>query len=248
MPVRETIADLMRATAGIDMAPPTAAVIVAAGNSVRMGGGTSKQLLELCGIPVLAHTLKAFQRSRMIDEIVVVARPEDHAAIYRLKEEFGITKLTQVVGGGKTRAESVKNGVAAISKHAKYVAIHDGARCLITPDMIRRVLRAAYIHRAATAATTVTDTVKIANKRGFIDKTVDRKQVWLAQTPQVFHADLYHAALATAKVQAITDDNQLMEQIGFPVKLVNCGNENLKITTPEDIGRAEDILTRRKKA
>ena len=248
MPMRETIADLMRATAGVDMAPPTAAVIVAAGNSVRMGGGTSKQLLELCGIPVLAHTLKAFQHSRMIDEIVVVTRPEDRTTVKRLQDEFGITKLTQIVQGGETRAESVKNGVAAIGKHIRYVAIHDGARCLVTPDMIRRVLRAAYIHRAATAATTVTDTVKLANKRGFIDKTVDRRHVWLAQTPQVFHADLYRAALATAKTQAVTDDNQLMEQIGFPVKLVNCGHENLKITTPEDIGRAEDILARRKRA
>ena len=136
----------------------------------------------------------------------------------------------------------------AIGHHVKYVAIHDGARCLVTTDMIKRVLRAAYKHRAASAATTVTDTVKLANKRGFIEKTIDRRYVYLAQTPQVFHVDLYHAALALGKTTLATDDNQLMEDLGVAVKLVNCGPENMKITTPEDIGRAKDILARRKQS
>ncbi len=243
-----TIADALRATAGTDMAPASAAIIVAAGSSVRMGTATSKQFLAVDGVPVLARTLLAFQASRYIDEIVVVARGEDIPAVLELGKTYRIGKLSCVVPGGASRAESVKKGFGAIGKRIKYVAIHDGARCLITPTMIKKVMRAAYLHRAASAACTVHDTVKIANKRGFVEKTVDRATVYLAQTPQVFHADLYRAALACAEGEEFTDDNQLFERVGFPVKLVDCGSENLKITRPEDIGRAEDILRRRKKA
>lgn len=239
------LADAIRAAKGTRMAAPTAAIIVAAGQSTRMKGA-SKQFLEIDGVPVLAHTLRTFQRSRMIDEIIVVVRPEDIAKTRQIKKTYGIHKLTHVVRGGDTRAESVKRGFDAVGHHIKYVAIHDGARCLITTDMIKRVLRAAYKHHAASAATTVTDTVKLATRRGFIEKTVDRRYVYLAQTPQAFHVDLYHAALANAKTTLYTDDNQLMEDLGVSVKLVNCGAENIKITTPEDIGRAKDILARRK--
>jgi len=228
------------------MAPATSAVIVAAGSSTRMGKGVSKQLLKLAGVPVLARTLRAFQQSGYIDEIVVVSRPEDMREISELLTKYGITKPVRLVAGGATRADSVKRGFAAISKKAKYVAIHDGARCLITPAMIKKVLRAAYLHRAATAACTVTDTVKIATKRGFIERTEDRERVWLAQTPQVFHTNLYRAALANVKDNTLTDDNQLIEAIGYPVKLVDCGAENLKITRPEDLPRAEAILAARR--
>ncbi len=247
MPVLQTIADVMRAFAGKDMAPPTAAIIVAAGSSVRMETGCSKQFLELGGVPVLARTLKAFEDCPLIDEIVLVARPEDRDAITQLQLTYRIKKLVTVVDGGATRADSVKNGFDAIGKKIKYVAIHDGARCLVTPDMIRKVLRTAYKHRAASAACPVTDTVKLADKRGFIEQTVDREKVFLAATPQVFHTALYHKALHDAKGRGFTDDNQLMELIRYPVKLVDCGNENLKITTPADIERAEDILARRAK-
>ena len=127
-----TIADVLRATAGTDMAPATSAVIVAAGNSTRMGKGVSKQFLELGGMPVLARTLLAFEKSGYIDEIIVVAKPQDHAAILAMKERYGIKKPLKTVAGGDTRTESVKNGFDAISDKAKFVAIHDGARCLIT--------------------------------------------------------------------------------------------------------------------
>lgn len=226
----------------------TAAIIVAAGSSTRMGGGTSKQLLEVAGIPVLCRTLAAFRASAVIDEIVVVAREEDRAAVTELARKFGLTGGIpfSVVAGGATRALSVQNGFAAVSPKAKYVAIHDGARCLITPSEIERVCRAAYRHRAATAAHPVTDTVKLANSRGFIEKTIDRKKVWLVQTPQVFYADLYRAALANAgDTVNITDDNALMEQIRYPVKPVECDRDNIKITTPDDIFRAVEILRKR---
>ena len=243
----QTIADVLRATAGTDMAPPTSAIIVAAGSSTRMGTEVSKQLLKLDGVPVLAHTLLAFQRSGYIDEIVIVIREEDRSDVEGILQKYGITKPARLVPGGASRAESVQKGFSAISPKAKFVAIHDGARCLITPEMIKRVLRAAYLHKAATAACPVTDTVKLATKRGFIEKTVDRRRVYLAQTPQVFHTDLYRAALENCSSTDLTDDNQLIECIGHPVKLVDCGTENIKLTHPQDLLRARAILEARKK-
>lgn len=245
MLVTEMVADVLRAVSGTDMAPRTSAVIVAAGNSTRMGKKGAKQFLEVNGIPVLAHTLLAFQNARYVDEIVVVAKPSDFALIKQLASAHGITKLSRLVQGGDTRAASVKNGFLFIDKKAKYVAIHDGARCLITPEMIRRVLRAAYRYKAASAATSVSDTVKLADPHGIVEKTLDRDRIYLAQTPQVFHTDLYRAALAKADPEGCTDDNQLMEQLGVAVKLIDCGKENIKITRPEDIRFAELLLAAR---
>ena len=241
-----TVADVLRASVGTDMAPATSAVIVAAGSSTRMGKGVSKQLLKLSGVPVLARTLHAFSASGYIDEIIIVSRAEDMQEITLLLTKYGIKKPVRLVVGGATRADSVKRGIAAVRKKAKFVAIHDGARCLITPQMIKKVLRAAYMHRAATAACTVTDTVKIATKRGFIERTENRDRVWLAQTPQVFDVNLYRAALANVKDDELTDDNQLIEAIGCPIKLVDTGVDNLKITRPEDLPRAEAILAGRR--
>ena len=240
-------ADVIRTASGKHMAPPTAAIIVAAGQSTRMKG-VSKQFLQLDGVPVLVHTLRAFQRSRYIDEIVLVVRKEDEERVRLLVREYRITKLTHIVQGGKTRQESAKRGFAAIHKSMRYVAIHDGARCLVTPDMIKSVLREAYKTGAASAASAVTDTVKLANKRGFIDKTLDRDRVFLVSTPQAFNVDLYYTALEKIGKKDFTDDNQLMEHIGIPVKLVDVGKENVKITTSEDVPFAEYLLQRRNKA
>ena len=245
MAFAEFAADVVLTLGGKDPSPRTAAIIVAAGSSTRMGTKVSKQFLELDGIPVLAHTLRAFQASRYIDEIVVVAREEDMKAVQCLAVTHGITKFSRVVRGGDTRAASVRRGFRKIHPKTRFVAIHDGARCLITPQQIAKVCRAAYRHHAASAACTVSDTVKTANQRGFIAATVDRDKVFLAQTPQVFHADLYRAALAHVTDDRITDDNQLMERIKHPVKLVDCGKENIKITTPDDIELAEFILSKR---
>ena len=243
------VADAVRILGGKDPSPRTAAVIVAAGQSTRMGSTGSKNLLELKGIPVLAHTLLAFENAPCITEIVVVARLEDIGTVYDLKDQYGITKLTEVVRGGKTRALSVKRGFEKIHPKTTYVAIHDGARCLITPEQVVQVCRAAYRNRAATAACGVTDTVKIANRRGFIESTQDRDRVFLAQTPQVFHANLYRAALAWVEehdtIDSLTDDNQIVERVGHPIKLVDLGRDNIKITRPDDLPLAEFILNKR---
>ena len=136
-----------------------------------------------------------------------------------------------------------------VDKKSKFVAIADGARCLITPDQINSVCRAAYKYKAATAAHRSTDTVKIADKKGFIDSTADRNTVWLAQTPQVFRTKLYRAAAYSALKDGVkgTDDNSLVEFIGHPIRLVECGSQNIKITTQEDMAIAEGVLKSRRK-
>lgn len=247
----QRIANLLRTLSGSDKRiRPTSAIIVAAGSSSRMGetGGVTKQHMELLGIPVVVRSLLAFQQCELISEIVVVARAADELAIYdEYKINYGLTKLVSVVPGGETRQASVLRGFDAVSPKSDFVAIHDGARCLVTPEIIEKVCLAAYRNRAATAATAVRDTVKLADKHGFIDSTIDRSLVWLAQTPQVFYTPLYRAAAynATEEEFVATDDNSLVERIQNPVKLVECGRQNIKITTPDDIQLAEQILAER---
>ena len=228
----------------------TSAIIVAAGLSSRFGGSVTKQMTKICGVPVLVHTLKAYQETDCIDEIVIVAREDEIEAWKSAVREYSLTKVSQIVQGGSSRQESVRKGFEAINSKSRYVAIADGARCLITPEQITSVCRAAYKYKAATAAHRSSDTVKIANKKGFIDTTADRDKVWLAQTPQVFKAKLYCAAAYTALKDGFsaTDDNSLVEYIGHPIKLVECGTQNIKITTQEDMAVAEGVFKSRAKA
>lgn len=222
--------------------PSVSAVIVAAGNSTRMG--TNKQLLMLGDRPVIAHTLAAFQRASVIDEIVLVTRAEDEGILRDIAAQYGITKLTAVVSGGAERQESVANGVAACRADAAYFAIHDGARPLITPELIAAVVEAAGRDGAAAAAVRVKDTIKVADERGFIVDTPDRATLWSVQTPQVFERALYLDALARARESGlrVTDDCRLAEAAGYAVRLVEGSYANLKITTPEDIPMAEGWL------
>lgn len=227
----------------------TAALILAAGNSTRMGGEISKQFMEVDGVPVLALTLMAYQKSPRISEIVVASRMEDFDEIARIREKYGISKLRQVVAGGKDRRESAERAFSKISDDIRYVAIADGARCLITPDEIADVCTTAYRYRAASAAQKVVGTVKRATPRGAVIETVDRRNLWEAQTPQVFHVALYAAALKKLKesgYSAVTDDNEIVERMGCRVQLVECSKQNMKITTPEDIAIATAILKMRR--
>ena len=226
----------------------TSAIIAAAGMSTRFGGETTKQMTELCGRPVLFHTLLAYQKTECIHEIIIVAKKDEIPEWEELCKRYGLSKVKKIIPGGKTRQLSVMNGIDAVSRASKFVAIADGARCLTTPEQIEAVCRAAYKYKAATAAHRSSDTVKIADKKGFISETADRDFIWLAQTPQVFKTNLYRAAAYTAleKGYEATDDNALVERIDYPVKLVDCGKENIKITTPLDLYLAEAILRYRK--
>ena len=243
------IAGVLRAISGSDHPKNfTSAIIAAAGLSERFGGNVTKQMQKLCGIPVLVHTLKAYENTECIHEIVIVARRDEIEYWEKVVKEFNISKVTKIVKGGDTRQESVAKGLEAIDDHSKFVAIADGARCLTTPEQIREVCRSAYKYKAATAAHKSTDTVKIADKKGFIDSTADRETVWLAQTPQVFKTKLYRAAsvITSGKKFEGTDDNSLVEFIGHPIRLVECGAQNIKITTYDDLAVAKGILEYRK--
>jgi len=243
------ITDTVRAISGKkDRIEPTTAIIVASGNSTRMGEGVSKQMIMLDNMPVVARTIKAFDECEYIGEIIVVAKEEEFYLYQEFQKLYKFKKLVRLVSGGKTRQESVKNGFAAISKGTRFVAIHDGARCLITPDQIEKVCSAAYKNDCATAATRAIDSVKISNgKNQLIDSSADRNHIWLAQTPQVFKAEIYELALKKAAIDrlVVTDDNSLVENLGCNIKLVECGRNNIKITTRDDIPLALAILRSR---
>ena len=246
----EKIAGVLRAVSGSPHPKNfTSAIIAAAGMSTRFGGDTTKQLTSVADMPLLLHTLLAYQNTECIHEIILVAKADEIPEWERLCGALCLPKLVKIIPGGSTRQLSVMNGIDAVSKKSRFVAIADGARCLTTPEQIEAVCRAAYKHKAATAAHCSTDTVKIANKRGFIDSTTDRETVWLAQTPQVFKTNLYRAAAYTAFKEGYeaTDDNSLVEYIGHPIRLVECGAENIKITTHEDMAVANGVLEEREK-
>ena len=157
--------------------------------------------------------------------------------------------MTHIVAGGSSRQESAKNGMSKLSDKVRYVAIADGARCLTTPEQIAKVCLRAYRYQAASAAHLISDTVKRTNAVGMTKETVDRNNLWQAQTPQIFHHSLYIAALARAQSDnySVTDDNSLVEHLGYQVRMVECGRENIKITTADDLGLAEAILQYRSK-
>lgn len=224
----------------------TSAIIVAAGDSTRMGYKLSKQLIPLNGHAAIEYTLKAFQSCAMIDEIVVAARSKDIDDIAHIA--FSFRKVSSVTAGGATRVESVRNGVRAADKRTTHYVIHDGARVLITPEQIEKVLSAAYDCGAATLGTPVIDTVKVVGDDGHILSTPDRSTMWAVQTPQVFEKELYKRALANAvdKGLNVTDDCSMVEAIGERVCVVMGDYANIKLTTPADITIAEALLAKRK--
>jgi 2-C-methyl-D-erythritol 4-phosphate cytidylyltransferase len=231
--------------------PPdfTSAVIVAAGKSERFSTKLwKKQFHELAGIPSIVYTLRAFEQCKIIHEIVLVTQEEDIPRCRELTEQYGITKCKCVIAGGEDRQSSAKKGFDAITPTAEFVAIHDGARCLITPEIIEKVVRAAIENGAAIAAEPSHDTVKLVADTGFVKETPDRRLVWLAKTPQVFLANMYRAALYTAEKDKYkaTDDSMLVERLGFKVLPIDCGHENIKLTYPIDAAIAEAILAARR--
>lgn len=242
------VADVVRAIGGKPSCRYTSAIIVAAGNSTRMGYGISKQMALLEGMPVVVRTLRAYQQSPDIDEIIVVAREDEMCYYEEFRDKYKLTKLAHVVRGGADRQESVLNGLRKVHEHAGFVAIADAARCLVTPDMVSKVCHNAYVFGCATAACRVVDTVKTANANGFIQSTEDREKTWLAQTPQIFNLKVYRAAAYSARDKGFkaTDDNSLVERIHRKIKLVDCGQENIKITTADDLTRARLILQARR--
>ena len=245
----ETIADTLRKVSlSQNRHYFTTAIVLAAGSGQRFGQENGrKQFCPIQSVPALVHTLRAFESSSLIDEILIVTREEDIARCDAYVSEYGLKKVSKVIAGGNDRQESAKRGFDAVSDKTKFVAFHDGARCLITREIIDNTIRAAYEYGVAVAAERSRDTVKIATDNGFSMESPDRNTVWLAKTPQVFMADIYRAALYSAVKAGVraTDDSMLAERLGFKVKMVECCNENIKLTTPNDVYIAEAILRAR---
>ncbi len=226
--------------------PRCAALVAAAGASSRMGG-VNKLLEPLDGVPVLVRTLVSFQLAEEVDEIVVAAREEDLVEISRLCHTYGITKCAKVVRGGESRAHSVLLAALEASPESDLLAVQDGARPLVTPELIGRVVSAAARCGAAAPAVAVKDTVKAVREDGAVAETLDRDVLRAVQTPQVFEASLLKAALQSALESGVpvTDDCSAVERLGKVVFLVEGEEENLKITTPVDLILAEAILQAR---
>ena len=225
--------------------PHCSVVVVAAGSSERMG--SDKMLMTLGAKPVIIRTLMAFQQSPMVDDIVVVTRQEKIMGLADMIKLYDISMVTQVISGGATRMESALAGVSAVKEGAKLIAIHDGARPLVTQGVIRRVVEAANEHMAAVPAVPCVDTMKQVNQEGVVIGSVDRSSVVRVQTPQVFDADLIKGALSRAveKNLPLTDDCSAMEMMGVKTYVVEGDAGNIKLTEPDDMILAEAILKNR---
>ena len=227
--------------------PAVCAVIVAAGSSRRMGG-ENKLLLEIDGVPVLARTLSAFQKCAAILDIVLVCREQDIMPYTELAKAFSIDKLCTVTRGGETRTESVLAGITAAPENAVLVAVHDGARPLVSEAVITEAVTTAAEYGAAAPVVPVKDSIKRI-KDGNIAADVARDTLAAVQTPQVFRKDLLLRALTSAAERgySFTDDCAAVESLGTIVKATHGSYQNIKITTPEDILVAEALLTREDK-
>lgn len=216
------------------------AVIAAAGSGRRMGGNGNKQWILIDGIPMLARTLAVFESCRAVDEIIIVAADGEQAQAEQLAREYGISKVAAVVIGGKTRQESVHLGISRAQ--GDIVLVHDGARPFVKPQEIEAVAEGVKQWGAAAAGVPVKDTIKRVNASGMVTETLPREQLWAAATPQGFYRKrLLYLHQQAAGIQA-TDDCMLAEQAGDPVKMIRCGEQNIKITTPEDLLFAQGFL------
>lgn len=228
-----------------DEKPTCSAVIVAAGNSQRMG--SDKIMMKLGAMPVLARTVLAFENNEYIDEIIIVTRTEKLQEIADMCHKNGLHKVKKVISGGATRMESALAGVSAARHGAELIAIHDGARPLVSQGLISRTVLAAQEWRSVVPAIASTDTLKTVDARGFITGTVDRASTVRIQTPQVFNGDLIKGALTKAveKGLTLTDDCSAMEMMGIKTFVVEGDPENIKITTPEDLVMVRAIVESR---
>lgn len=220
------------------------AIIVAAGSGKRFGTKTPKQFLEICGKPLIIHTLQRFQSCAEIDEIILVLPSTETAKFLQIVGKYGITKLAKVVAGGETRAESVFKGLKSVrAATAEIVAVHDGARPLVEPEEIAACIKKAKESGAAILAASVTDTIKEISTDGTIRQTVERAKLRRALTPQCFRYEILKNAYETADLsESATDESFLVEKSGVAVSIVEGSADNIKITHKSDLILAEAIL------
>ena len=218
-------------------------IVVAAGSSLRMQG-QSKQFINLCGIPAIIHTLSAFENSPQISRIILVTKQEYINEMQLLAEKYMITKLTDIVEGGTDRQASVKCGLSRLADE-KYVLIHDGARPLVTDEIISRVCAALCDTDGVVCGVPVKDTVKRVDTNSIVEKTIPRASLYSVQTPQGVNVERYKQALGAVDSSDFTDDASILEAANMSVKIVLGDYSNIKLTTPDDIALAEYYLEKR---
>jgi len=220
------------------------AIIAAAGTGARMASDRPKQFLLLAGTPIIFHALKPFEQCASIQEVIVVLPAAESAAFLALAAKQGLRKLSRVVPGGATRADSVKRGLNAIrSASSGIVAVHDGVRPFVTVEEIEAVVAAAETEGAAILVAPVTDTIKQVSGDSVVT-TLDRQQLRRALTPQCFRYEVLRRAYEHADVNdpSLTDESALVESIGARVKIIEGSSRNIKITTPQDLLIAEAFI------
>ena len=221
------------------------AIVVAAGKGTRLGGDRPKQFLELGGVPVIIHTLRQFERSKQIDQVIAVLPADETAGFESLTRKFELTKVTHVVAGGATRAQSVRNGLSVIEE-ADFVAVHDGVRPFVTPEEIDRVIVASKQTGAAILTAPIADTIKRVEDARIVE-TIPRAVLRRALTPQCFRFEILKRAyeqlddLESTGVD-ITDDSLLVERLGVEIIAIEGSNRNIKITSASDLKQAEGLL------
>ena len=224
------------------------AIIVAAGDSRRMG--FDKLFATIVGRPVIAHTIGAFERAGSVGDIIVIGREGRLDEIKAIVRDENFKKVRSIVPGGKHRQDSVRAGLDHLAAGAKYVAVHDAARPLITPEQIECVLEQCRMHAAASLAEPISDTLKYADSEFFVTGPVDRHQLYAMQTPQVFERPLIEDAYRAVYAEnvSVTDEVSAVERLGRKVILVPNKDLNFKITYPRDLNLAEFVLTQRIRA
>jgi 2-C-methyl-D-erythritol 4-phosphate cytidylyltransferase len=224
------------------------ALIPAAGMGKRMGKAVAKQFLPLGDKPMLAHTLLVFQRAPEIDEIIPILSQEDMENCLRdVIEQYHITKVKTLVVGGKERQDSVKNGLQKLEKDASIVLVHDGVRPFVTHEMIKESVELAKKGECVAVGVPIKDTIKEVDDKKIVRRTLERSRLWAIQTPQTFPVKILKRAYEESHQHNRygTDDASLVEQAGGTVRVIMGSYENIKITTPEDLILAEEILRRR---
>lgn len=217
-------------------------IIVAAGASSRMKG-IAKPFADICGIPVIVRTMLKFQKSEWISNIILVTRPDFVLKMQNYADEYGITKLSDIVLGGSCRQESVLNGLKTV-KNSEKVLIHDGARPLVSAGLIENICKTSAENDCVICAVKSKDTVKSVNSNGFVTKTHNRNELYCVQTPQAVNVEKYSELLNKSDLSEFTDDASVFESAGLPVKVVEGEYTNIKITTPDDIALAEFYLNK----
>ncbi len=220
------------------------AIITAGGKGTRISGDIPKPLIEISGKPIIAYSLESFNVCDLVDEIIIVSKEDDIVRFSNIVEEYGFDKVSKIVVGGQERQDSVYNGLLELDEQTNIVLIHDGARPLVSIDVIENAILKCVDEKAVVTGVKVVDTIKITNKESIITDTPNRENLWIAQTPQVFDYKLITKAYQNAMEEGFysTDDAGLVERLGHRIRMIEGDYQNIKVTTDEDLLMVEGLV------